>query len=426
MKARHTKGLLNFCKSFPQKWLQPGLFFVFFAIATVHAHAAVTIFKTAESLSLYAQVGNEYREVATIAPNETLYLEKAAKSYRVQFANNYANLPLETEIGLSGQLDVIPPEKRKTAGYVLLTRDIPLYSESALWLTFQDLLTFKPKVVLKGNIRYPYIGTITTESGRTFYQVLFNRQVHYILKQDVEPDYGIPVITYHHILKDEENKYYTKTSTTTSDTTFEENLKVMKELGFDSLDLYQLEGFLNGSVNTPAKSVVLTFDDGLKSVYRYGYPLLKKYGFKATMFVITSRIKYYEQEWNPNELQFLSRDDYLAMSDLFDWQSHTHFLHAYRNKKALLLQSDERQSRLDFERSLRELKQFNRTPQYLSYPFGKYDERAIRAAKAAGIKLALTTHVGKVKFGDDPYQLKRVYLLRTDNRDKMVRILENQ
>ncbi|MGL5186985.1 MAG: polysaccharide deacetylase family protein, partial [Plesiomonas shigelloides] len=42
------------------------------------------------------------------------------------------------------------------------------------------------------------------------------------------------------------------------------------------------------------------------------------------------------------------------------------------------------------------------------------NSRAIKAAKEAGYRLAVTTEQGKVQVHDNPYTLKRVYVLRTD------------
>lgn len=54
---------------------------------------------------------------------------------------------------------------------------------------------------------------------------------------------------------------------------------LFKQTGYDTISFYQLEGYLNNKINLPAKVVVLTFDDGLKSVQRYAYPILKENGF---------------------------------------------------------------------------------------------------------------------------------------------------
>lgn len=61
---------------------------------------------------------------------------------------------------------------------------------------------------------------------------------------------------------------------------------------------------------------MITFDDGLKSVSRYAYPVLKQYGMKATAFVVTSRIKRHPQKWNPKSLQFMSVSELNEIRDV--------------------------------------------------------------------------------------------------------------
>jgi peptidoglycan/xylan/chitin deacetylase (PgdA/CDA1 family) len=81
---------------------------------------------------------------------------------------------------------------------------------------------------------------------------------------------------------------------------------------------------------------------------------------------------------------------------------------------------------MDFKHSRRALSQFNRHVWYLAYPFGGYDDKALAAAKDAGFHLALTTVRGKVKPGDNPYLLKRLYILKTDSLEEMSRLISNQ
>lgn len=63
---------------------------------------------------------------------------------------------------------------------------------------------------------------------------------------------------------------------------------------------------------------------------------------------------------------------------------------------------------------------------YLSYPFGGYNDIAVKAANDAGFHLAVTTVQGKVKPGDNPFLLKRLYVLRTDSLERMSRLISNQ
>ncbi len=61
---------------------------------------------------------------------------------------------------------------------------------------------------------------------------------------------------------------------------------------------------MRNKLNLPAKSVVITFDDALKSVSCHAYPILKEYGFNATAFIISSRIKRHPQKWIRNHFTY--------------------------------------------------------------------------------------------------------------------------
>ena len=80
----------------------------------------------------------------------------------------------------------------------------------------------------------------------------------------------------------------------------------------------------------------------------------------------------------------------------------------------------------DFEHSRRALSQFNPHVIFLSYPFGGFNQTAINAAKSAGFHLAVTTMQGKVKPGDNPFTLKRLYILRTDSIPTMAERIANE
>ncbi|EKN4207509.1 polysaccharide deacetylase family protein [Yersinia ruckeri] len=281
--------------------------------------------------------------------------------------------------------------------------------------------------VLEENLRYPIIGKLKDRLNNSWYQVNIGQRLGYVSGKDTEIDNGIPVLTYHHMLKNEENKRFRNTSTTTSDVAFSNQMAYLKQAGYDTISMSQLEGYLNNQINLPAKAVVLTFDDGLKSVSRYAYPILKEQGFRATAFIISSRIKRHPQKWNPDSLQFMSISELKQIQDVFDVQSHTHFLHRTDNAhNPILLSRSYHNIIFDFEHSQRALSQFNPHVIYLSYPFGGFNQKAIDAAKNSGFHLAVTTMQGKVKPGDNPFTLKRLYILRTDSIPTMAERIANQ
>ena len=68
---------------------------------------------------------------------------------------------------------------------------------------------------------------------------------------------------------------------------FEAQMQYLKDNGYTPITLGALaDHYLNGS-DIPAKSVVLTFDDGWKNQYDYAFPILKKFGYSASFFIIS-------------------------------------------------------------------------------------------------------------------------------------------
>lgn len=91
---------------------------------------------------------------------------------------------------------------------------------------------------------------------------------------------GVPVVMYHSVMP--RNGLWARISDPVEE--FEKSLVWLKEAGFKSIFLYDLYDWMKGRTALPEKSVVLTFDDGYLDNWLYAYPLLRKYGHRATIF----------------------------------------------------------------------------------------------------------------------------------------------
>jgi peptidoglycan/xylan/chitin deacetylase (PgdA/CDA1 family) len=90
--------------------------------------------------------------------------------------------------------------------------------------------------------------------------------------------------------------------------------------------------------------------------------VLKQYGFHATAFIISSRIKRHPQKWDPKSLQFMSISELRQIQDVFDIQSHTHFLHRVdAGRRPILFSRNYHNILFDFARSRRALASLIRT-----------------------------------------------------------------
>ncbi|MGK4327430.1 polysaccharide deacetylase family protein [Lonsdalea quercina] len=369
---------------------------------------------------VYASVGDSVKIVASIKRGEVVRVRPGSEErdalnfgFGTGFIDKHAlGAPLD---GPPAQVHPVTPCPRRN---LITPRPVTLY-------TAPD--DDSPMMgVMAGNLRYPIAGLSHDRFNHLWYEITLGGRPAFIRAQDSEQDHGIPVLTYHSLLTDVENTHFLHTSTTTSDDAFNRQMAYLKEAGYTTLSLYQLEDYLYNRINLPGRAVVLTFDEGLKSVCRYAYPILKQYGFHATAFIITSRIKAHPQPWDPNSLQFMSSGELRQIADVFDFQSHTHFLHRLGPaRRPVLFSRTLHNIELDFEHTRRALSPFNAQVWYLSYPFGGYSPTAVQAAKAAGFHMALTTQQGKVLPGDNPFTLKRLFLLRTDSIETMAARLAN-
>ncbi len=94
--------------------------------------------------------------------------------------------------------------------------------------------------------------------------------------------HNVPVLMYHHVSP-------VDGMITTSPSNFEHQLQWLRRRGYRALTADEFAGHLEGRP-VPPKSILLTFDDGYLDNYVYAWPLLKKYGYHAVVFLVTSWI----------------------------------------------------------------------------------------------------------------------------------------
>ncbi|HHR6138751.1 TPA: polysaccharide deacetylase family protein [Providencia alcalifaciens] len=377
--------------------------------------------------NIFAVVGGQMRVVGEINPDTGFYAYSPNGDYNaLQFGNDFAYVK-NTQISKKKPRNIPEDDrlndlKNPVYDYLITSQKTPVYSATDE--------NSRQIASLWENLRYPVLARMikTDEDGdkTSWLTIRIGDRLGYVRLDDVAIDKGIPILTYHHVLKNSENKNFRHTSTTTSVEAFREQMNYLKEMGYQTLSLDDVEGYLNKSANLPGRAVVLTFDDGLKSVYRYALPILRENQQQATLFVISSRIKTQPQKWDPDSLQFMSKQEIKESQDVFHIQSHTHFLHRLDNRNnPIIFSRKEHTIMLDFKRSMKALAKFERDQRYLAYPFGAYNQTAIEAAKEAGLHIAVSTIQGKVKLGDNPYTLKRLYAYSTDPISKFALMVGN-
>jgi len=93
----------------------------------------------------------------------------------------------------------------------------------------------------------------------------------------------VPVLMYHYVRvnPDPSDRLGFGLSVTPQD--FEAQMAFLAQRGYHTL----LPGDLDGPAAATGKAIVITFDDGYADAYDVAYPILRRYGFKGTFYVIT-------------------------------------------------------------------------------------------------------------------------------------------
>lgn len=194
----------------------------------------------------------------------------------------------------------------------------------------------------------------------------------------------IPILMYHNIVEDGETNSMTITLER-----FRQDMQYLSQQGYTALTPADLINIRAGTVKMPLKPVMITFDDGYESNYTLAFPVLKQYGVRATISLITSDIR----DGNGNGLDwFMTWDQAREMyaSGIITFGSHTHNLHNPQNGGLLIKNGVNGIQRLKNENWAQYQKRVGQDiqmsinlieknipgmhVQYFSYPFGETDE----------------------------------------------------
>lgn len=228
----------------------------------------------------------------------------------------------------------------------------------------------------------------------------------------------VNALMYHHILRDEEN-IFGNNGAIISDKSFQEQMKYLYEHKFQTITLDEMEQYVNGTLGLPPKSILITFDDGYKSNYIYAYPILKEYGFKASIFLITSYISDETAPFDPTILQYMSWEEIESSKDVFEFASHTHNLHRQNEeKKGHLISKPGEEVKVDLGKTRELLK-----TKHFAYPYGHYNEETLEILQELGFTMAYTVKEGSIQPGDVPLELARRAIFRQTTLEQFKRVI---
>jgi peptidoglycan/xylan/chitin deacetylase (PgdA/CDA1 family) len=200
------------------------------------------------------------------------------------------------------------------------------------------------------------------------------------------------VLMYHRVLADHEVSPEIKPGMYVTSHAFERHLAYLAD-NHDVVGLDDLHEWLHGRRQYSRIPCVITFDDGWVDNYTNAFPLLKKYGLSATIFLITDEIG------TPGMLTWAQVREMEAAG--IDFGSHT-------ATHPVLTTTDEPRTRDELTRSRERLQRELRRPsRWFCYPKGAYNDQALRIARELYVG-ALSTREGPVAPGEDLHHLRRI------------------
>lgn len=220
-----------------------------------------------------------------------------------------------------------------------------------------------------------------------------------------EAEKQIPILCYHRFSGKVNDSMTIKTSA------FSEQLRWLKANGYTAISLESAVRYLKGEVSKlPDKPVVITVDDGHKSVYFEMAPLVKQYHIPVTLFIYPSAISNTKYTMTWEQLRELEATTFFRV------ESHT-FWHPNFKKEKKKLSPTEYLTFVDKQlggAKQKLEKKMGHEVKYLAWAFGIHDDELESIAEKTGYIAALTIDRRHASSGDQIMALPR-YMVVSQN-----------
>lgn len=216
----------------------------------------------------------------------------------------------------------------------------------------------------------------------------------------------IPIINYHKI-----SSHSDVGITSRKPLDFNNDLALLSELGYQTITFRDIA--LNKSL--PTRPIILTFDDGYKSILENAYPIMKKFGFTGVVYIPTDYIGQ-TNDWDvqlagkrfshltENDLRFLHRQGFEIGS------------HGCSHRSLLAMKQSEAQRELN-ESKIKIEELLDASVYSISYPFGMFNEALLKRARESGYQFGVAAVFFKTRQlnGFSPLAIRRLNVYRMDS-----------
>ncbi|WCB96940.1 GtrB-like O-antigen conversion [Baekduia alba] len=224
-----------------------------------------------------------------------------------------------------------------------------------------------------------------------------------------EPADRVPVLAYHRISP---TGSAFNAQWRTHPEQFEAHLAHLRAQGYYSVAAEELATAMRTRQPLRGRPIVISFDDAYADFPDHAWPLLRKYGFSATVFAVADCTGGHNA-WDDHRGERLDLMGWATLRRLQDQGaeigSHTAAHPPLSALPPREVATDLLRSRLAMGRAL------GRAPASLAYPFGDVDDAVARVAAACGFTIAFTCEPGTARFDGQPMTAPRLEVTGDDD-----------
>ncbi len=215
---------------------------------------------------------------------------------------------------------------------------------------------------------------------------------------------GVPVLMYHQVGEHRRGSRLNRWRVTPAD--FERQLAYLSRKGYRGVSLSE---WLDAP-ESKGKRAVLTFDDGFEGVLTNALPVMKRYGFTGTVFVVAGKIGGGNDWDGENPAERLLDEDGIQQLLRYGVEVGSH---GYLHRPLPELTPAERSTETGKSRAVLE-EITGRPVRTFCYPYGAFDPASMEAVRLAGYRAATVIRSGIEEGVVNPYRIRRVPVRGTD------------
>lgn len=206
----------------------------------------------------------------------------------------------------------------------------------------------------------------------------------------------VPILMYHYVSNPPDPLDTTRVNLSVSPDQFEAHLQYLQGQEYTGISLSEIDAALNNGAELPSKPIILSFDDGYLDHYTNAFPLLQRYNYVGTFFVITE----FADRQHPAHLTWEHIDEMIQAGMSIQPHTKTHADLTSRDNDFLVYEI------LGSIESV--AARTEQTPIGFAYPIGRYDDNTLRVIQSTPIQRAVTTQFGSYQTTDNRYEMPRI------------------